>query len=137
MTSLEPQGWAAVCRLADLTPERGVAALVDGHQVAIFLLHDGTLHAVDHRDPYTGSNVIARGIVGTRVVDGAEAPTVASPLHKQVFDLRTGVCLDDPDLALTVHGTRTVDGVVQVRLGAPLSGTAVPEPAVPEAAVPA
>jgi nitrite reductase (NADH) small subunit len=28
--------------------------------------------------------------VGTR----DDAPTIASPLHKQVFDLRTGLCLD-------------------------------------------
>src|SRR5690606_2688145 len=41
-------------------------------------------------DPYSGAQVMSRGIVGTR--DGA--PTVASPLHKQLFDLRTGLCLD-------------------------------------------
>src|SRR5690606_19701714 len=46
--------------------------------------------AVSNRDPYTGAQVMARGIVGTR----DDAPTVASPLHKQVFDLRTGLCLD-------------------------------------------
>ena len=121
MNTHAPADWATVCRLVDLTPERGVAALVDGRQIAIFLLHDGTLHAVDHRDPFTGSNVIARGIVGTRLVDDEEVPTVASPLHKQVFDLRTGICLDDPETALSVHGTRTVDGVVEVRLGAVLT----------------
>jgi nitrite reductase (NADH) small subunit len=126
MTTHAPADWAPVCRHADLTPERGVAALVDGRQIAIFLLHDGTLHAVDHRDPYTGSNVIARGIVGTRVVDGQEVPTVASPLHKQVYDLHSGICLDDPELTMAVHRTRTVDGVVEVGLGA-----GVPEPAVP------
>ena len=41
-------------------------------------------------DPYSGAHVISRGIVGTR---GA-VPTIASPMHKQVFDLRTGECLD-------------------------------------------
>lgn len=79
-----------VCALADLEVERGSAALVHGDQVALFLLHDGGVHAVDHLDPFSGAYVIARGIVGTR----GDTPTVASPMYKQVFDLRTGACLD-------------------------------------------
>ena len=79
-----------VCSLSDLETERGRAALIEGEQVALFLLPDGTVHAVDNLDPFSGAHVISRGIVGSR---GA-APTVASPLHKQVFDLRTGECLE-------------------------------------------
>ena len=41
-------------------------------------------------DPYSGASVLSRGIVGSR----QDAPTVASPMYKQVFDLRTGACLD-------------------------------------------
>jgi nitrite reductase (NADH) small subunit len=82
--------WTAVCRLDDLAPERGAAALVAGEQVALFRLVDGTVHAVQQRDPYSGAHVISRGIVGSR----GDAPTVASPMYKQVFDLRTGRCLD-------------------------------------------
>ncbi len=37
------------------------------------------------------ASVLSRGIVGTR----GEVPFVASPMHKQAFDLRTGQCLDD------------------------------------------
>ena len=33
-----PPPWIPVCRIDALTPDRGVAALVDGEQVAIFLL---------------------------------------------------------------------------------------------------
>ncbi|MBI4939155.1 MAG: nitrite reductase small subunit NirD [Actinobacteria bacterium] len=97
--------WTPVCRYVDLEPERGVAALVDGAQVALFRLHDGTLAAVDHRDPFSGANVLARGLVGTR----GDAATVASPMYKQVFDLRTGVCLDDPSVAVRVHAVRVDD----------------------------
>lgn len=97
--------WTPVCRYADLEPERGVAALVDGAQVALFRLHDGTLAALDHRDPFSGANVVARGLVGTR----GDIPTVASPMYKQVFDLRTGVCLDDPSVSLRVHAVRVDD----------------------------
>jgi nitrite reductase (NADH) small subunit len=82
--------WTAVCRLDDLAPERGAAALVAGEQVALFRLVDGTVHAVQQRDPYSGAHVLSRGIVGSR----GDVPTVASPMYKQVFDLRTGRCLD-------------------------------------------
>ncbi|MFE6733536.1 nitrite reductase small subunit NirD [Microbacterium sp. NPDC057650] len=79
-----------ICRVGDLEVERGRAALLGGNQVALFLLEDGTVHAVSNLDPYSGANVISRGIVGTR----GQEPTVASPMHKQVFSLRTGACLD-------------------------------------------
>jgi nitrite reductase (NADH) small subunit len=82
--------WTAVCRLDDLAPERGAAALVGGEQVALFRLVDGSVLAVQQRDPFSGAHVISRGIVGTR----GDAPTVASPMYKQVFDLRSGRCLD-------------------------------------------
>lgn len=106
--------WVPVCRVDDLVPERGAAALVDGVQVALFRLVDGEVVAVQHRDPATGANVMARGIVGTR---GA-APTVASPLHKQVYDLRTGQCLDDPGLALATFDVRVVGDEVLVAASA-------------------
>lgn len=82
--------WVAVCRLADLVPERGAAALVADEQVALFRLADDEVLAVQQLDPFSGAHVIARGIVGTR----GGTPTVASPMFKQVFDLRTGRCLD-------------------------------------------
>lgn len=101
----------AVCRLDDLHPDRGAAALVDGHQVALFLLaHTGDVLAISHRDPFTGANVMARGLVGSR----GEAATVASPLHKQTFDLRTGRCLDDPDVSIATWPVSVVEGVVHV-----------------------
>lgn len=103
-----------VCTLDDLHPDRGVAALVDGTQVAIFLLADtGEVFAVSHRDPFTGANVIARGLVGSR----GDAPTVASPLHKQVFDLRTGTCLDDPAVSLATWPVEVVGRDVRLVLG--------------------
>lgn len=82
--------WLPVCALTDLAPERGAVALVDGVQVAVFRLADDTVHAVQQLDPFSGAYVMARGIVGTR----GDAPTVASPMYKQVFDLRTGRCLE-------------------------------------------
>ncbi|WP_353808200.1 nitrite reductase small subunit NirD [Agromyces sp. SYSU T00194] len=91
-----PTAWTPVCRRVDLTPLWGEAALVHGRQVALFLLPDGRLFAVSNQDPATGSHVISRGIVGSR----GGRPTIASPLHKDVFDLATGECLTNPDLRL-------------------------------------
>ncbi|ALJ18795.1 nitrite reductase small subunit NirD [Microbacterium sp. No. 7] len=82
--------WVRVCPVDALEVERGRAALIDETQIALFLLRDGSVHAVSNHDPYSGAHVISRGIVGTR----GDAPTVASPMYKQVFDLRTGTCLD-------------------------------------------
>jgi nitrite reductase (NADH) small subunit len=104
--------WTAVCPYDRLEPERGVAALVGGAQVAIFRTYDGQLFGIDHRDPISGANVMARGIVGSR----GDAPTVASPLHKQVYDLRTGRCLDVPGVALATYPVRCQDGQVEVGL---------------------
>ena len=103
--------WVPVCPIGRLTPERGVAALVDGCPVAVFLLVDGSIHVLDNVDPCSGASVLSRGLVGD--VDGVR--TVASPLYKQRFDLTTGRCLD-ADVAVRVHDAHVIDGVVHVRL---------------------
>jgi nitrite reductase (NADH) small subunit len=102
-----------VCPLDRLEPERGVAALVAGHQVALFRLPDGSVHAVDHHDPATGANVLARGLLGT-TADGEWY--VASPLHKHRYSLVDGRCLTEPALAVSVHRVAVVDGDVEVTL---------------------
>ncbi len=112
--------WTPVCRRDQLEPERGVAALVGGEQVALFLTYDGGLHAVANQDPFTGAFVLSRGIVGTR----DDIPTVTSPLHKQVFDLRTGACLDDPSASVPVYGVRSRDGIIEVETLSPLEEAA-------------
>ena len=107
--------WERVCELDALVPDRGAAALIGGHQVALFRLSDtGEVHAVDHLDPFSQANVMARGLVGSRM----GVPTVASPMHKQSFDLRTGQCLDDPEVSLQVWSTRVTEGWVEVLIEA-------------------
>ena len=101
-----------VCRADRLTPDRGVAAIVDGRPIAVFLLSTGAVLAIDNVDPLSGANVLSRGIVGD--VDGS--PTVASPLYKQRFDLRTGACLDVEGARVAVHEVRVVDGTIHVVL---------------------
>ncbi|SHH44543.1 nitrite reductase (NADH) small subunit [Jatrophihabitans endophyticus] len=112
---MTPRGapeWVPVCSYDRLQPERGVAALVGDRQVALFRTFDGMLYAVDNQDPYTGQFVLSRGIVGT----AGDAPTVASPLFKQAFDLRTGACVGDPDVSVAAHEVRRSGDTVEVRL---------------------
>jgi nitrite reductase (NADH) small subunit len=107
--------WTPICPYDRLEPERGVAALLGDMQVAIFRTHDGTLHAIDNFDPYARANVLSRGIVGSR----GDVPTVASPMHKQVYDLRTGACLDLPGVSVRTFPVRCRDGVVEVSWSSP------------------
>ena len=105
-----------VMPLDRLVPERGAVALVDGQQVALFRVVDGgvdTVFAVSHHDPFSGANVMARGIVGS----SGDRVTVASPMYKQVFDLASGVCLSQPEIRLQVWRTRIEEGVVYVDPG--------------------
>ncbi|MGI9003977.1 MAG: nitrite reductase small subunit NirD [Pseudonocardia sp.] len=104
--------WETVCPLDRLQPERGVAALLDGVQVALFRTHDGAVHAIGNVDPFSGAAVLSRGIVGDR----GGVPTVASPIYKQAFSLLTGCCLDDPAKAVPVYPVRVTDGRLQVGL---------------------
>lgn len=109
-------GWVRVCAAADLEVERGRAALIDGTQIALFLTHSGRVYAVSNLDPFSGAHVISRGIVGTR----QDAPTVASPMYKQVFDLRTGACLDAQGKEphdLRVWPVASADGDILVKIG--------------------
>ncbi|MDN4482417.1 nitrite reductase (NAD(P)H) small subunit family protein [Demequina lignilytica] len=109
-----------VCRVEDLTPDLGVAALVGGEQVAIFLLGDGSVHCVQNLDPFSGAYVLSRGITGSR----GEVPTIASPLYKQVFSLVDGTCLVTMDKSpkpghapdLVVHTVRLDNGAVWIDL---------------------
>jgi nitrite reductase (NADH) small subunit len=104
------QTFIPVCRLADILPGCGVAALVQGRQIAIFRHADGNVYAVGNHDPFSKANVIARGITGSK--NGV--PKVASPIYKQNFDLRNGLCLEDPTVGLGSYAVQIVDGSIAV-----------------------
>lgn len=107
----EKTQWHTICRLDDLDPMWGEAALVDGRQIALVRLPDDRVLAVDHWDPVAQANVIARGIVGSK----GGTPTIASPIHKQVYALETGECLSDPEAApLSTYEVRLADGLIEV-----------------------
>ncbi|WP_435746094.1 nitrite reductase small subunit NirD [Nocardioides sp. SYSU DS0663] len=105
--------YTVVCPVDRIPRDGGVSALVDGHAVAVFRTWDDEVYALSNYDPFSRASVLARGIVGTR----EDIPFVASPMHKQAFDLRTGQCLDDAAVQV-----RTYE--VEVRAGTVLVGPA-------------
>ena len=104
--------WTSVCSLDQLEPLFSEAALVDGVQLALVLLPDGSLYAVSNQDPVTGSFVMSRGIIGSR----GDRTTLASPLHKQVYDLETGQCYTAAEHSLPTYPVRVDNGMVQVQM---------------------
>lgn len=107
MASQDSKTWQKVCTKADLVEFSGVAAWIETSegpaQVAIFYLpgHVGKgkgdgLFALEHHDPFSKANVIARGIVG----DLKGFAVVASPIYKQHFRLEDGQCLEDESVQL-------------------------------------
>jgi nitrite reductase (NADH) small subunit len=106
--------WRDVCAIDDVLPGAGVAAMLDGEQIAIIRTRADRLFALSNFDPFSKAFVIARGIVGDR----AGIAKIASPIFKQNFSLETGECLDDPSVRLQVFPIRVVSGRVQVSLQA-------------------
>ncbi|GIG65402.1 nitrite reductase small subunit NirD [Phytomonospora endophytica] len=103
--------WLRICEFSALLPERGTAALLpDGRQAALFPLSDGRVFALDNLDPFSGAQVLSRGVLGDR---GGVA-TVASPMHKQVFALHSGRCLDDEKVAVSAYPVRLRAGYVEL-----------------------
>jgi nitrite reductase (NADH) small subunit len=104
-----PREWVDVCALDDIVRDTGVCALVGARQIAIVRAGDG-VYAVDNFDPFSKAYVLSRGIVGDK--DGV--PKIASPIYKQSFDLRTGVCIDDPKVSIPTYEIRVRDGRVEI-----------------------
>ena len=98
-----------VCELDQILENTGVCALVGGEQVAIFRV-DGKVHAVGNKDPFSGANVLSRGIVG----DVKGELVVAAPIYKQHFSLTTGRCLEDATVRIPVYSARVEQGFVHV-----------------------
>jgi NAD(P)H-dependent nitrite reductase large subunit/NAD(P)H-dependent nitrite reductase small subunit len=103
--------WYEVCNLDEITPNTGVAALIEDQQIAIFRVgQEQRVYALSNQDPFSLANVMARGILG----DLQGERVVASPIYKQHFSLVTGRCLEEQDQKLLVFPTRIENGKVLV-----------------------
>jgi nitrite reductase (NADH) small subunit len=105
--------WTSVCKINDILPNAGAAALLGDTQVAIFRVQD-QFFALSNRDPFSQANVLSRGIVGS--LDGKLV--VASPIYKQHFTLDGGQCLEDPDVSIPHYAVRVDGDAVQISLSA-------------------
>lgn len=105
--------WTDVCAVDDILPDTGVCALVEGRHVAIFRVGTRQFFAIDNVDPKNGASVLSRGLVGNL----GERIVVASPLYKHHFDLRSGECLESPELSVRAHEVRIEGTRVMVALG--------------------
>lgn len=105
-------GWIVVGSTADLTPGEGRTYVVDGRQVAVFLLADGSVRATEAVCPHRGGP-IADGQI--------DAATVTCPLHQYRFRFADGSCTDAGIGSLAVFGARVDGSTIAVRLAPAVS----------------
>lgn len=98
--------WVDVGGIEDLTPGEGRTYVVGGRQVAVFLLGDGSVRAMDAVCPHKG------GPLADGQVDGN---VVICPLHQYAFSFTDGRCADGID-AVRTYPAQVVDRVLQVQL---------------------
>jgi nitrite reductase (NADH) small subunit len=106
--------WVPVTACENIPPREGRAAVVHGHEIAIFNTGGGFL-AVDNRCPHRG------GPLADGIVSGA---TIVCPLHAWKISLHTG-SVERPSSAgacVRSYATRVQGGVVVVQLPCDVTG---------------
>lgn len=105
--------WKLVCKESDLIADAGVAAMINGEQVALFYVpeSDQQIFAIGNWDPIGKANVLSRGLVAHL----QNQWVVASPLYKQHFALHSGQCLEE-DLSVLTWRAKLESGQVFVLL---------------------
>ena len=104
--------WNTICALEDIIPGTGICALINQEHVAVFRPgKDEQLFALSNIDPFAGSSVMSRGLIGET---GGEF-YVASPLLKQRFSLKSGRCFENDDVQIKTFEVRADKGKVQIK----------------------
>ncbi|WP_433622042.1 Rieske (2Fe-2S) protein [Nocardia sp. CA-120079] len=101
-----------VGRLDDIPVGEGRAYVVDGAQIAVYRLRDGTLRALDATCPHQGGP-LADGLTDDRVV--------ICPLHGRTYDLATGAELGGGQAVCAYRATADQDGAIRVTGGGTMS----------------
>lgn len=107
----------SVCTTGDLEPGWGEAAWVNGTQVAMYRTESDQFYATSHHCPGSGAKVMARGILGDKTIGGTRVPTIACPLHKEVYRLDTGACISAPSAALPIFAVHRLDDTLWMETG--------------------
>jgi nitrite reductase (NADH) small subunit len=104
--------WTAVCAANDILPNTGVCARLDDQHVAIFRVGTDQFFAIDNVDPKSGASVLSRGLLGSL----GDRTVVASPMYKQHYDLRTGECIELPELSVRAYTVDIREGQIWISL---------------------
>ncbi|MBB3037963.1 Rieske (2Fe-2S) protein [Hoyosella altamirensis] len=99
--------WVTVGHVRDLTPGEGRTFVVDGHQIAVFLLPDGSLRATAAVCPHKGGP-LADGQIDSNVV--------VCPLHQYAFAFESGLCTTGEVEAVPVYAARLLNEEIHIRL---------------------
>ena len=78
---------------------------VDGEQIAVFRLRDGSLRAIDAVCPHKGGP-LADGL--------ADESVVVCPLHGHTFDMCTGIEASGADMSVRSYSVSAVDGAIRI-----------------------
>ncbi|MFB1298097.1 Rieske (2Fe-2S) protein [Mycobacterium sp. pW049] len=97
-------------RVDEIPVGEGRTMVVDGVQVAVFRLRDGSLRAVDAVCPHRGGP-LADGL--------ADDCVIVCPLHGHAFDLSSGSEVSGADLSVRSYPVEDVDGTVRLIVSSP------------------
>ncbi|HAI50895.1 nitrite reductase small subunit NirD [Atlantibacter hermannii] len=104
--------WMTICPIEKILPATGVCALFNEQQVAIFRPYESDeVYAISNIDPFFDASVLSRGLI----VEHQGELWVASPLKKQRFRLRDGLCMEDESHCVAHYEARVKDGQVQLK----------------------
>ena len=96
-----------ICSVNELKTGIGYPAAVQGKSLALFLHDDGRIFAIDAMCPHAG------GPLEEGKMDRCE---VVCPLHDYRFDLATGRCSTDPELAVKTYPVMVEENQVWVEI---------------------
>nr|WP_113874907.1 nitrite reductase small subunit NirD [Marinomonas aquiplantarum] len=104
--------WKLMCEQQDLIEGAGIAAMLDGQQIALFYVPEAEqkVFAISNWDPIGKANVLSRGLLANL----KEQWTVASPLYKQHYELQSGQCLEEEGVKITTWPVKLETGKVFV-----------------------
>jgi nitrite reductase (NADH) small subunit len=94
-------------RVEEIPVGEGRTVVVDGVQVAVFRLRDGSLRAIDAVCPHRGGP-LADGL--------ADNCVVVCPLHGHAFDLSSGTEVSGAPLSVRSYPVEAVDGTIRLTL---------------------
>ncbi|MET0897966.1 MAG: Rieske 2Fe-2S domain-containing protein [Mycobacterium sp.] len=92
-------------RVDEIPVGEGRTYAVDGEQVAVYRMHDGTLRALAAVCPHKGGP-LADGLTDEQVV--------VCPLHNHTFDLCSGQEVSGSGLSVRAYEVSDVDGGIRI-----------------------